>query len=344
MTSTRITAATMVALLLVTFCARDSYAQKIYLITSADTAIGNSANNDGYAASSKQNESLLKEVFFKNVPTRQLSVYRTEYAREESNESWDGPDLADNSENMEEKILEAIRLCPAGPNDTVIFAYFGHGAYIDEKHSLQMPNLGPSVPRDRFVEAVRAKNTRLAVVMTVSCANIIAEADGRGYAKASEEPVTQISPLFDALFIQASGVVDFNSASKGQFTFGLPSMGGPMMLAMASYETPIRQGDHLRFSSERDLPPYGLLWKHKENRLSWPQFKTLLVSKTDELFQELFPGGAQGQYTQTPHFFSLPSGGGKSNCCCRNRRHGCLKKLMQRIRCKRAQRRCCCRT
>lgn len=328
MRSHRFQPALIALLLTLVFFVSDVNAQKIYLLMTADIS-----EKGQVGASTRPSISLIRNVFRMNVPTNQLVIYGEEHQGENP---WLGQKIDNKSPDLDKRILQAIRACPAGPNDTIMFGYNGHGGYANEKHCIQMPGGGPLVPRERIVEAIRAKNVRLAVVMTDSCAGLIRV--GIEAMEPCMAPPTAISPLFDSLFIQTRGLVDFNSSTRGQLAYGIPNFGGVMILAMASHR------DIFDSRNNPNLPPYGVLWEHKDERLSWADFKAHLISKTDELFQKLkeMPGSNITQSTQTPHFFNLP---GNNSCCCDcNQRCGFLRRLIQRIRYRLANRcrtRCC---
>lgn len=236
MRSNRFPATVIAVLFVLTFFVSNVNAQKIYLLVSADTAPYEEGRN--VAPANETGMHLLESVFRQNVPEKQLVPYGIEFYEGEDGEQvgidapWLGPNVLDNSENMEEKLLEAIELCPAGPNDTIVFCYLGHGGYVNGKHHLVMPKDGPLVPRQRLSQALRAKNCRLAVLMTESCSSVPGDMVAELVEPCALAP-TSISPLFDSLFIKAVGLADFNSSTKPEFGMA-PPHGGLMVLAMAS--------------------------------------------------------------------------------------------------------------
>ena len=337
----RFTATVAAMLFVVVFFTSDVWAQKIYLLVSADTAPYEKGRNIGPA--NRASMSLLENAFRQNVPAKQLVPYgENSYENEEGqsvkiDSPWLGPNVLDNSKNMEEKLLKAISSCPAGSNDTIVFCYFGHGGYVNGEHHLAMPNDGPLVRRKRLSRALQAKGCRLAVLMTESCSSVPGDMLAE-FAEPCAIPAATISPLFDSLFIKSRGLADFNSSTKPEFGMA-PPFGGLMILAMTSVCEPCRNGNQITFKPTES--GYGIFWQFKNQRLSWSKFKSHLMKKEGEIFKEIFPNGIPHkkgswvQKTQTPHFFSLPNGNGY-------RQHRCfLKRLLARLHCK--HRRCHCR-
>jgi hypothetical protein len=198
-------------------------AGKIFLLLAADTSY-----ESKIALSTGPDLGYMFDVFFAHVPENQLFIYNFG-----GDNGWEGPDLRFDLGNLANKMLKAIDNCPAGPNDTIIFFYSGHGATEKRsgKHFLLMPDGKTSLSRQTIINRIKRKRPRLAVVMTDSCSELV----DRGMLPGPRMmliPPERIVPLFDELFVRPKGLVDFNSATEGQIAAG-PIGGGLMTLAMA---------------------------------------------------------------------------------------------------------------
>ena len=333
-------AAAFVCVLALLSTAGRAQAAKIFLLIAADVS-----KEGGIYLSTGPDTGYVFDVFYAHVPEHQLVVYGMAGDGPDGRSAWDGPDVRFDLGDMGNKLLTAIDTCPAGPDDTIVFFYSGHGAHDARGHYLLMPDQKTTLARQTVIESIRRKNPRLAVVITDSCANLVDRGLLRGPAMAVEQP-ERASPLFDSLFFQSSGLVDVNSSSESQVAAG-PIGGGLLVLAMAylgnqpnfrkargrgvtvepldspdvaipamDYDQIIGEnfgwsehGLHGDFDPEK--PSYGLLWANADRRLAWPAVETMLTEKVEELFRTLHPtgmrlaGSAAPQYTQTPQFYSL---------------------------------------
>ncbi|MBN2293809.1 MAG: caspase family protein [Pirellulales bacterium] len=198
-------------------------ASKIYLLLAADTSAAGKI-----ALSTGPDLGNMFDVFYANVPENQLAVYNFG-----ENPAWSGPDISSDLFDLANKMLKAIDNCPAGPDDTVIFFYSGHGATEKRsgKHFLLMPDRRTSIARQTIIDRIKRKNPRLIVMITDSCSELI----DRGMLPGPRLmiiPPQRIAPLFDELFLKSKGLADFNSSTEGQIAAG-PVGGGLMVLAMA---------------------------------------------------------------------------------------------------------------
>lgn len=157
---------------------------------------------------------MIDNCFRGNVPKENLIFYGDP-------EKWPPIQGAGNQHSVgisKKELLDAIKTCPAGNNDTIVVyltAHGGGGGPENQHHMLLMADgHNDLMKRASIVEKVRAKGVRLSVVITNSCAKSV-----MGPPRFAEGVVTEISPLFDELFIKARGLVDLNSASRGEYAF-----------------------------------------------------------------------------------------------------------------------------
>ncbi len=331
-------AVALACLLVLLGTATGVHAQKLYLLIAADTS-----KQGGIYLSTGPDTGYVFDAFYAHVPERQLVVYGM--GGPEGQPVWDGPDIRFDLGDMGRKLLGAIDACPAGPDDTIVFFYSGHGAHDDRGHYLLMPDQKTTLARPTLIRRIQAKNPRLAVVVTDTCSNLL----DRGLLPGPEmmlQPPEQPVPLFDSLFFQSTGLVDLNSSTEGQVAAG-PVGGGLLVLALAylgnepdfqrarirgvtvepidepGVSIPAMPYDEIlaeRFGwnehglhggFDPDRPWYGLLWARAEERLTWPAVETMLEKQVDELFRKLHPegmrvsGSASPQRTQTPQFYRL---------------------------------------
>ena len=209
---------------------------KVFLLLATDTS-----KDGGISLSTGPDWGFMFDAFYANVPERQLVVYGMDSpaldpdAGERTAKTvWTGPDIRYDLGDMRKKLLEAIDKCPAGPNDTIVFFYSGHGAHDSQGHFLRMPDQKTDLYRKDIIRRIQRKNPRLAVVITDSCNELMERALApRPIAPKLLSP-KEMSPLFDELFIRSKGLADINSSSseEEQVAAG-PVGGGLLVLAMA---------------------------------------------------------------------------------------------------------------
>lgn len=333
-------------------CASEASAGRIYLLLAADTS-----ERGRIALSTGPDLQFMHDAFYGNVPGRQLVVYGSEIYDEMTGDGpgtydienpWKGPDIRGDLSDMKNKLLTAIANCPAGAADTVVFFYSGHGAHDSNGHYLLMPDGTTTLSRQTIIRELQKKQPRLIVLITDSCNTLVP----RGPVPPPVMrivPPERISPLFEALFVRPSGVVDVNSSTEDQIAAG-PIGGGLLVLALTcmgnkptfaaaveegrliapgptSEPGEIRPVDFDRIIMERfgglgqgagagfdpEAPPYGYLWANAGQPAGWEDVKTAVTGKMDALFRELYPDGKDVhgtlQRTQTPRFYSMPESG-----------------------------------
>ena len=317
----------VILLLCLTSARADS--PRIYVL-----AVGDTSEKSGLSFSTGPDLQYLFDAFYVNVPGGQLVTYNNPMADFADGSSinlpnpWEGPDLRWDLVDMKSKILRAIDNCPAGPNDTVVVFFTGHGAYDDNGHFLVMPDGENRLYRKTILGRIARKNPRLAVLITDSC-NLQFPAGMRPGPAARLIPPERISPLFDSLFIRSRGVVDLNSSSEGEISVGAIG-GGLLTLSLAymgnqpnfksypgftrpqrsSFDTPsetkIPSIDHsmameeyfgslsehgMHGNFDPNQPPFGIMFAYSEQRLNWETVGKLLKTKVDTLFKAVSPKG-----------------------------------------------------
>lgn len=145
----------------------------------------------------KQDAALINSTFVNNVPQGQFHFY----------------ELKGNSASIEgiETQFENMHI---DSDDTVVFIYTGHGAFdVNTKQHLMTLDNDEIIRRDSIRKFLLAHDQRTTVLLTNSCSNFV---DVFGNSPDRPKP-TQISPLFDQLFLQTKGVVDISATSPGEF-------------------------------------------------------------------------------------------------------------------------------
>ncbi len=268
-------------------------AQKIHLLIVADTddpAVGKDVEKDWKN---------IRQQFLENVPESQLNL------REIT-----GRDVT------RENILASIRRLSVGRNDTIVFAYAGHGLYDEtvEKgkergHALQLTH-GPkgnpvqiAVPgtsiavtidemrlvyRTELIKTLENQRARLVVVWTDCCNTVVKVTEKeRTKVRGTISAPVKISPLFDSLFMKPSGLIDLITSQKGEMAYGdeVGREGGIATVSLCRF-----------------------LKTKRDEAISWDQMFALLSSSIAEDFRKSFPTGAvrsqfglQPQTTQTLH-------------------------------------------
>lgn len=284
----------------------DGPSAKIYVLA-AYSCNSDDQSDENIIQQRQRNQSFILNSFAQHVPKDRLIKY--------GDAEW--PDKADANKSEigfgKADIFGALRNCPAGPNDTIVFYWNGHGG--GAKHELVMPD-GRGLVRSHIVSEVQAKNVRLAAVITDTCAaDVVPEI---AIPAPSIQPPKEIADLYDELFIQPRGLLNLSSAQPGQFAMRR-GPGSLFTLALAAPPT--------EPSKESNT---GYLWVHAKERKSWDAVIPELQSNLSALFQTAYPDGYEGQMDQHIWAISLPSQT-QSNTTCVER--SCiLKRLLQRLR------------
>jgi len=128
------------------------------------------------------------------------------------------------------RILERIGNLKIGKNDTVIFLYAGHGAF-DRNRGLFYTITDPSIPfrskdnpgtsnfllKDDVLKTIQKHSPRLTVIISDCCSTHLRYHEQEELVRAANMESTR--PLFQRLFFETSGVVDFTAAQEGKFGF-----------------------------------------------------------------------------------------------------------------------------
>ena len=271
--------------------AENAWAKKIHLLIVADTddaAVGKDVEKDWKN---------IRQRFLENVPESQLSIAELT-----------------GKKTTRENILSAIRNIKASADDTIVFAFAGHGLFdetvengVERGHALQLSH-GPAgnpvkitVPgtaiavnideqrllyRTALVKAIEDKTPRLAVLWTDCCNTVVKVVDNApGKSRASISAPGTISPLFDSLFFQPSGLIDLITSQKGEMAYG-DEVGREGGIATVAF---------CRFLKERRQQP-----------LAWEEAFAIVGQSIADEFRKSFPSGAgraqfglQPQATQT---------------------------------------------
>ena len=186
--------------------------QKIYLFCEGDYNDNTIGEEVGITVSK------LKNLFLLNIPEDKLVVYG------HPGSEWTGPDFRQSGDNVAEDIMTAIRNCPAGPSDTIVFFWHCHGSFNENGHVLWLSDdRGIAMYRSKIRSALLAKNARLTVFMTEACHNYCPAPYGQ--APAAAFPPQKIRPIFNTLFFNNRGLVDFNTSSPGQTSWNNSLLG-----------------------------------------------------------------------------------------------------------------------
>ncbi|MBR5710297.1 MAG: hypothetical protein IKX40_06035 [Thermoguttaceae bacterium] len=177
--------------------------QKIYLFCEGDY------NDSRIGKAIGETVSKLRNLFILNIPNDKLVIYGY------PGSGWTGPDFSQSGDNVAEDIMTAIRNCPAGPSDTIVFFWHCHGSFNENGHVLWLScDRDIAMYRSKIRNALLAKNARLTVFMTEACHSYCPAPYGH-YPAAAFQPQT-VPPIFNTLFFNNSGLVDFNASSPGQ--------------------------------------------------------------------------------------------------------------------------------
>ena len=186
-------------------------------------------------------------------------------------------------------ILWRIAALRPGPDDAVVVFFSGHGAFDDQEGQyFKFPRLGPQtfLTRRQVREAIKAKGTRLGVLITDCCSNIsiipkLPRAPYLGAPMAPAPPL--ISPLFRSLFLETRGLVDVTSSKKGERSLAYPA-------TRTEGENAVHAQGGLFTTSFQ-----GVLARHQEESLTWPTVVELTANLVRKEFQRLKPDGLDNE-------------------------------------------------
>jgi hypothetical protein len=242
---------------------------KVYLLTAID-----SGGNDSVGATVAADGVNIREVFEENIPSNRLSVQN----------------IAEHG-LTEQKILTAIKNTPTEKDDTLILYYSGHGAFDEQRgHYFHLQN--STTPfRSVFLNAIKAKNVRLGVLITDCCnaqSNIPKQPDNLMSVKS---PAT-LSPLFKALFFEGEGIADITASKVGQCSF--------------IYGTADKRGSIFTWVLCEELSA------EKNAKKNWKTIFDIVAEKSNKEFIRENPEGVfvrslgVTQRTMNPYTWSLP--------------------------------------
>ena len=186
-------------------------------------------------------------------------------------------------------ILWRIAALRPGPDDAVVVFFSGHGAFDDQEDQyFKFPRLGAQtfLTRRQVREAIKAKGTRLGVLITDCCNNIsiIPKLPRAPYAEAPMAPAPPLfSPLFRSLFLETRGFVDVTSSKKGERSLAYPA-------TRTEGENAVHAQGGLFTTSFQ-----GVLARHQEESLTWPTVVELTANLVRKEFQRLKPDGLDNE-------------------------------------------------
>jgi hypothetical protein len=181
----------------------------------------------------------------------------------------------------EDKILTAIGNLPNGPDDAILFYYFGHGELRDNDRPFLLTREGAdAISRSKLVEAIKKKKAGLTVILTDASFAVVPKRPGPPIAAAPIVPETE--PLFKKLFFRTKGVIDVNGCKKGQIAATCPEPADGSLFSLS-----VRR----------------VLQQENQSTKSWKEILAEIEQETADQFKNAYPNGldtGQGhQQTQT---------------------------------------------
>ncbi len=247
------------ALFLAVGVAQSAQAQRLHALILADTSPW--ANWGRYQLAVQMDSSVMMSLFATNVPEHQL-VLRTE-------------DIADNASGDPTRIVAMIKQMAVDPNDTFVFYFSGHGGSDDRGQYLAFA--GGRLYRDEIRALLQQKGARLNVIIT-DCCNQRADGQNFGAPSMDMQPPATVTPLFQSLFFQPSGIVDISGSSPGEAAFF-----GPLDDESGDFPGSL-------FTSQIEK----FIYRFKHYPSTWDHFLRSISLNVHLAFRAAYPGGAVG--------------------------------------------------
>jgi hypothetical protein len=205
--------------------------------------------------------SVMMSLFATNVPEHQLVFHNEE--------------IADNASGDPARIKQLIKSIAAGPNDSFVVYFSGHGGNDDRGQYLSFA--GGRLYRDELRALMQQKGARLNVIIT-DCCNQRADGEDFGAPAMDMQPPPAVTPLFQSLFFQPSGIVDINGSSPGEAAFFAP----------LDDESGALPGSLFTSQMER------FIYRYKQQPSSWDHFLRSVSLNVHLAFRAGYPAGAVG--------------------------------------------------
>ncbi len=204
-------------------------------------------------------------------------------------------------------LLGSIANCPVTEDDAIVVWWLGRGDFDEDQRVLLLPNgtrMTSSALRDQLV----AKMPRLAVVVIDAYARTLpaAELPERTMEPA---PAVCISPVFQALFFEPSGIVEIDSAQADQRPLLVTTTGGLLTCGLLLPPGVLGDVDEdagfltLRTpTGDREVVlERGVLWQNLSDSVEWDTVLSQVRSKTSANYRRAMGRKHIGS-GQTPTF------------------------------------------
>lgn len=219
------------------------------------------ANWGRYQLSVQMDSSVMMSLFTTNVPERQLVLHREE--------------IVDNASGDPARIKQLIHSIEAGPNDSFVVYFSGHGGSDDRGQYLSFA--GGRLYRDELRGLLQQKGARLNVLLT-DCCNQRADGEAFGAPSMDMEPPAEVTPLFQSLFFQPRGIVDINASSPGEAAFFAPLKEEPESLPGSLFTSQLEK----------------YIYRYKQQRSNWDHLLRSVSLNVHLAFRAGYPAGAVG--------------------------------------------------
>lgn len=195
-----------------------------------------------------------------NMPENQLRVRRIEIEEDDQSD----PTF----------LLQAIKECQVKQGDILWFYFSGHGGSDDHGHYLALAK--GKLPRKTLLEALQLKGAKFTLLIT-DCCNT--RSDGYAYISPAFRPrdVRSATPIFRALILNQTGVVNINSSSPGESAFFTP------------HDPEMKQMPGSIFTKEL------IRWfdRNRQRSANWEELIRAVSLQTHQAFHDFYPKGAE---------------------------------------------------
>jgi hypothetical protein len=204
-----------------------------------------------------------------------------------------------------QQVFDYYRKVQVGPNDALVFFYTGHGA-TDPRRGHCLTTERGMIYRDDLRKAMQARGTRLNVLLTDCCSNVVDLPPAMQAPTAAPPTLPEfVRPLLRQLFLEHRGTVDITAAELGQSAWATNLLGGFFANALSEHLFSFDVKGH-------DVNGDGFVtWAEffapirDQTQFTYRSFRRSVLDDDAAKYSGRVVAALQKQEEQVPHAFSL---------------------------------------